>query len=417
VEPDPAPTPTIDVSSDDSDDSGSDEDIPARVDPAKLLNDSLLSGKQSQPAVAKPQPEPEGQDEEMKDAEEQDEDVEMASSHSSPRESRSPVIFNQHITLLKPAAALELPKSAEDVEMESGSDSSSAEDDEEVDEDEKETSSDEKDEDEEETEEKNTIQIPRSSLELPHANSQPARSSGSQKQRKNQLIPSDDESNTQDEIDYQLTSSMYEVHSSSASQEAVKSPPPTQVPTSSIRPTFKIGASLQSLNEKSKNLSSNGKSSSQPGTTGTMANGRWQLKSDDEEETEDEESSSDESSDGEKAAAFAAQLTHAQSIPLPDSDSESRSSDDEDSDSEVQNIRNELAADVARMARTSSQVSSKPYPPTSSSQQQQQPEKEKAAAAAAGKDRSRVAGKDLAMEEKKKRDSKYLNGYKFSQIA
>jgi hypothetical protein len=393
------PPSAIDTSSEGSD---SDEDVPDRLNPAQILNAAIRREATPPAKATKPDPESEEQVDE-----EQEDDVEMTSGQSSPPETRSPVIFSQHVAPLKPVPALELSKNADDAEMQSASEISSSDE-------ESEESSGEPDEedelDEEETErqEASPVQVPQSSINLPRAepNSRSYGSRGKQKQRKNQLSPSssDRDSSTQDAIDYQLTSSMYEADASSPSlgtQKPVKSRP-VPGPSSSQRPTFKIGASLQSLNAV-KNMIGSSQTKTSPAVNGNFpTNSKDGEKSEGESESvEDTESSDSESEDEEEAAdALEAQLSQARTVPLPDSDFDSSS--DEDSEEEYrEKMRKELVTDLAkmsRMARAHGSVAPSPI--------QHQGNKE----------RSRIAGSDILKAEKKKRDNKYLTGYSFSQV-
>jgi hypothetical protein len=391
------PPSAIDTSSEGSD---SDEDVPDKLNPAQILNAAIRREAPPPAKATKPEPESEEQVDE-----EQEEDVEMTSGQSSPPETRSPVIFSQHVAPLKPVPALELSKDADEAEMQSASESSSSDE-------ESEESSGAPDEDdkidEEETGEQKTspIQVPQSSINLPRAepNSWPYGSTGKQKQRKNQLSPSssDRDSSTQDAIDYQLTSSMHEAHASSPSlgtQKPVKSTPVPD-PSSSQRPTFKIGASLQSLNAV-KNMMGSSQTKASPAVNGNFPTKSTDGEGSESESGEDTNSSESESEDEEAAAdALEAQLSQARTVPLPDSDFDSSS--DEDSEEEYrEKMRKELVTDLAKMSRVA-RAQGRVVP----SPKQHQGSKEK----------SRIAGSDILKAEKKKRDNKYLTGYSFSQV-
>lgn len=338
----------------------------------------------------------------------------MESGPSTPPETRSPVVFNHNPPSLKPVPTLELSKSANEVEdegeAESISESSSS--DEESNgssENQEDDEDDDEDEDgnvEEEMDEGESVQVPKSSIELPRAAPNPQSSvrAGKPKQRTSQLSPglSDKESTTQDAIDYQLTSSIYEVHTSSpsrASRPENKAKKPS-VAHSLQRPRFKIGASLTDLNA-AKVVAEQGRAAAQ-----SVANGHRSMKSigsgesGSESESESGDDTDSESEEEAASRAFDAQLSQAQSIPLPTSDEDSSS--DSDSEEEYrETMRNELITDLARMARKTAAVAD-------NAPSLNKPE--------GGKGKSRIAGRDIVKAEKKKRENKYLTGYTFSQV-
>lgn len=373
--------------------------------------------------ASKPEPAPkEKVDEEQHGDEDEDEDgdVEMESRQSTPPETRSPVVFNHHPVALQRVPTLELSKvtdvAEDEAETQSLSDASSADDEsvessEEHDEDEDEV----EDEDEEmidaesEEDDASTVKAPQSSLDLslPQLDSQSTVSGGKLKPRTGRFSPSlsDKESTTQDAIDNQLTSSIFEAHASSPSttaQNRKKTNSPSIVPGSQ-RPKFKIGASLRDLNAAQ---GVSGRSSPVVGQGVVDRHRTMKLMGGDESESESESDSGDDSDDSDEeevtSKAFDAQLSQAQSIPLPESDDDS--SDDSDSDSEKElndSMRSRLVADIAQMT----QKTSSPIRPQSSSSQPQ-----------SSKNKSRIAGRDIVQEEKRKREQKYLTGYTFSQV-
>lgn len=320
----------------------------------------------------------------------------MISRQSTPPDTRSPVIFNKHsAAALAPVPTLELSKAAEE-EVQSADESSSSGE-------ESGESSEEEDEDEElseeaEEEEPSAGQAQPSSLDLPRAqpNSQSSVSSVKQK-RKNQAGPSDRESSTQDAIDFQLTSSLYEARTSSPSRRLQKLATSTPLPSSpsTQRPVFKIGASLAGLNATKDTAGRNQANGVVHGSS--LAKSIEAAQSGSESEESDSASDSESEVEDTAAKAFDAQLSQARAVPLPDSDSDSNS--DEDSEEETkQTMRKELATKIAR--KTGSGW--KGAPGTSKKE--------------GGKEKSRIAGRDIAKAEKKKRENKYLTGYSFSQI-
>jgi hypothetical protein len=364
---------------------------------------------------------------------EQEEDVEMESSQSTPPETRSPVIFNRHPPSLMAVPALELSKSANEVEDEaeaqsedeaSSSDEESNESSEDQDGDEDEDDDDDDDDEDEDvgeaeskTQELPTVQVLNSSLKRPGAQpiSQPSLS-GKPNKHTSQLSPSssDKESTTQAAIDYQLTSSIYEARASSQSQKAQsqnKSKTSSNASTPQ-RPKFKIGASLRDLNA-AKDVGESGRVGTQ-----IMVNPDQGLKSigsegsESESESESEEETGSESDNEEVASkAFEAQLSQAQSVPLPSSDEDSNS-DDGSERKYMDTMRNKLVADLARLARKTSSVG---HEETSGSNMSES-SREKSHKSKSRKDKSRIAGRDIVKAEKKKRENKYLTGYTFSQV-
>ena len=346
--------------------------------------------------------------------EEEKEDLDMESGQSTPPETRSPVVFNHNPPSLKPVPTLELSKPAneaeDEAEAQSVSNASSSDDES------NESSEDQEDDEDgnedgdgvedEEMDEGELVQVPKSSIELPRAppKSQSSVRAGKPQQRTSQLSPglSDKESTTQDAIDYQLTSSIYEAHTSSpsrASRPQNKAKNPSVAP-SAQRPKFNIGASLSDLNA-AKDMAERSRSA-----VHGLANGHGSMKtmgggeSGSESESESGDDTDSESEEEAASKAFHAQFSQAQSVPLPASDDDSSS--DSDSEEEYrETMRNELVADLALMAHKTATIVDERSSPN-------KPE--------GGKDRSRIAGRDIVKAEKKKRENKYLTGYTFSQV-
>jgi hypothetical protein len=339
-----------------SDDDGSDEDIPSRIDPVKLLNVNSLRKNQPTAPTIKSEPK-------VAEDEDEEEDVEMASNHSSSRESRSPVIFNQ-----KPASSMpdlhplpEAAKGIDDEEAQSNNDSSSSEE-----EQAQEASEDESESEDEEVEAKTAVQVPKSSPELSRSQSAgkpstPAMAaSQTQKLRKPVPIssphfPNDLGFNTQDEVDFQLTSSLYEAQSQPS--QGVKSS--SILPPSGSQPRF--GASLQAMN------------SQKPTFTAINAP---------------------------KPAVVP------QKLPIQEeSEEETESSDDEsssDSDAEMANARTDVAAAIQRLGSQAF---------TQSQDSQQNARAANGRFASQGSSQSRKAGKEF----KGNKNSQLLHGYPFGR--
>jgi hypothetical protein len=332
----------------------------------------------------------------------QDEDVEMTSGQSTPPETRSPVVFNHQPAGLASVPTLELskdPAKDDDEDIQSASEASSSDEG-------SDKSSEDEDEDVEDDEEDEKIDRLGSEepLQLQHG-PQPTMPVGKTIHQKSQLSPSlsDKESTTQDAVDCQLTSSIYEAYTSNSSQN-LQSQNKTKTASSrpsSQRPRFKIGASLRDLN------AAQGMAEKRRVSTQTAVNGnRTSRPAEDEDNRSESESESgadtDSESDDEGAAskALEEQLLQARSIPLPDSDDDS-SSDSESEDEFTENMRNELVADLARMAQKSAS---------------QRSSVSKSSQGESVKDKTRIAGRDIVKAEKKKRENKYLTGYAFSQV-
>lgn len=396
VEP---PQATEEQSSDDEE-----EDIPSRVtnglDSVSLLNNTINPRRQ----VALPKnsdPLPEDQDDE-------DEDDEMASNTSSPIDSRSPVIFNYNTPPQIPELP-PLPKPAhpiDDEETQSLDDSLAEEVDEEDPED---------DLDESEPEDlhpaKPTIQVPQSSPDLPRTNTAtksllapPNARAASQRQvpKQRKMFPTytspssiDSGFNTQDEVDFQLTSSLYEARFQSS--QPVRSTPVLPSSSQVIQPSFTVGASLQSLNKKKPAIESSVSKSLMKPTL-------HEDESSEEDEDSDSDSGSDSGSEEETVPSrFIDQKSQVKKAALSSSESSSEDDDDEELD-DIAVHRAELVSVIANAEKQYSHSSPNSIrgpagrlASHSSSQNQSQ---------------SRKAGHEL---KTKKISDKYLTGYSFSQ--
>lgn len=343
----------------DSSDSDSEEDIPARVSPAKLAKSTSLSSKPSLAKTVTAEPE------QSEDEDEIDED-ETQSQNSSTRDSRSPVVFSQNAETSKPVQA----------QQDQGPESSSEEEESDEDDEEEVTEPTPKakakgnvimdneeeegsEESESESEDEGTeVQVPKSSPPiLPVA--RPTKVSAPKPNQANTSKTSitEEEMSTQDEIDQQLTSSMFEVRST-ANSSAVPS-------SSSIRPPqLKYGASLTSLNtNKPLYGSSVGKPSAAARSSQlsrvNVDEGSESESESEEESDDDTTSSSDEEEDIKKPNSRPIGTVTAKKSKPAASESDDSSSEDssEESVDEETRVRNEVAAQIASMANGDSQIS------------------------------------------------------------
>ncbi|RDL40068.1 uncharacterized protein BP5553_00047 [Venustampulla echinocandica] len=369
--PPPGRASAVEISSDDSE-----EDVPAKVSPAKAAATVLRTHSKS-PAT----PDPASEDE-------QDDDEEMASNPSSARESRSPVVFSQHprhFDRTKPQrstsqesdrdsesedktsdSAEESDVAHEDVEDESEEDVEMAEVSEGASEEEDGASelNDDSGENEETAEVSQGTSDEESEVAEGASSTVPKSSPPVLPVQRHSVVPgpkisnhpkskdhiADERSDTQEEIDQQLTSSMYE-----ARPRGLSSSPPNAPSSTASRPTIKFGASLQSLNSKKpifgSSTTNSGVKSSQS-LQKTLAHA-----SDSEEESEeesDEDSSSSEEEDNPQTKYVAPASTPASKSGRPahtsdsdDSDSNDSSDSDSGSSDETTRMRNQLAAQIA----------------------------------------------------------------------
>jgi hypothetical protein len=364
----------------DSSDSDSEEDIPARVSSVKLAKPTSLSSKLALPTVAAAKPEQsESEDEEI------DED-ETQSHNSSIRDSRSPVIYSQHTnTDPVPVLGLPLPRLESGSEKEDSYKESSGDDSDESEEDDKpypkwksteiemkpgeeEESEDSEsevqdaemeDNEEEESEESEAesenegteVQVPKSSPPiLPAAKTAKVSAPEPSQANHSKASITPEELSVQDEIDQQLTSSMYEARSI-VNSSAVST-------SSGIRPAFKVGASLSVLNSAKKPLGSNATKSLTAARSFQSPKTNGDEGSDSEEEEEEEEESDEDStssSDDEPNKPIASKVA----VKSQPNATYSDSSDDESSESEDAKTKaqKELAAMIEGLANGNSQVS------------------------------------------------------------
>lgn len=372
----PEPNSAVEISSDDSE-----EDVPAKVSPTKVVATESPTHRKSPPAS------------ESASEYEQDEDDEMASNPSSARESRSPVVFSQHprhFNCTKPQlsvsqesdsdsesegktndSAEESEASNEDVEEredESEEDENAAEEDVEMaeasdavsegaeasDENEEaaEASTGTSDEESEVAEDAN-VKVPKSSPPILPVQSQSLQLPGPKPSNhpKSKDHVTDERSDTQEEIDQQLTSSMYE-----AGPRGLSNSPPNAPSSTASRPTIRFGASLQSLNSAKPIF---GSSTTNRGASGSQSLQKTLAQMSDSDEESEEESDDDSSSSEEEDGPRSKHATSAPTAALQkkkpgnvsddDSDSDDSSDSDSDSPDEAATMREQLAAQIADM--------------------------------------------------------------------
>lgn len=410
-------TDTIVISDSSNSDSGSDEDIPARVSPAKSAKSTFLWSKQAVPVTLAAKPE---------QSEDEDEEIgedETQSHNSSIRDSRSPVVYSQHAkTESIPALRLPSPQLESNSEKENHEKETSGDDSEEDslptpkskakvaemkdEEEESEHSESEveeskaaaqgvdmKDDEVEESSvesgsesegEGTEVQVPKSSPPiLPTAKSSKVTSPKPSQANNSKDSITSEEMNIQDEIDQQLTSSVYEARSTVTS---------STVPASSaIRPAIRVGASLSSMNSSKQLLASTSTKPLTPARGSQPAKVNMDEGSSDSEEEEDSDEEPASSSDEEPSKPMAAKVATKSQPKVAYSDS----SGEESSESEDEQVKagKELMAQLANMANGNSQVSL-PSPKAYRSLTQQE-------------------GKKYGKKGEKKVD-KYLTGQKFS---
>lgn len=222
-------------------------------------------------------------------------------------------------------------------------------------------SSDAESEDEEET--KPATRVPKSSPPVPAART-PETKTSITKLKNSKEFSRTDRSNTQDQVDHQLTSSMYEVRSSQSNTPTPKPPASTQARPPSIR----FGASLTNLHQKRLSLGGSSQIKTPIGRTGQLQSKLSQTGDDEDSESSDEDSDAD-SSDGDipaKApaatqAGVAGSWASSALQPTKPKDKDSNDDDESDNDSpddsadekdeEAQRSRagDELAAQVAAL--------------------------------------------------------------------
>ncbi|KAH8645991.1 hypothetical protein BGZ60DRAFT_424715 [Tricladium varicosporioides] len=356
--PKKAPAPVVVVSSDD----GSEEDIPAVVSPERVAKNSARRKSSPSPvtkSIAQPEPKGESEEEESEeDEDEEDEDAEMTSTRSSERDSRSPPVFNKHREqeIARPKKSKAEPESESSSEDDADDESEdvtnksyppSLQQERQVEEgesEEEEGSSGDVDEDEDvEMAEATPPELPahkRKGNVLNPASSSLLNGLNSKDHT------TDESQDTQEEINQQLTSSVYEARASMKSTSPV---PNTS--SAAPRPTFKVGASLKSLNAKKQNISrTNGVKTQAARRTVLIDASMSGSEEESESESESESSPEEDLPNTHPPPISSAGPTSAQK-PKHTSDSSSDSSSGSDPESESENettrARRALVAQVA----------------------------------------------------------------------
>ncbi|KAH7417366.1 hypothetical protein BKA64DRAFT_636736 [Cadophora sp. MPI-SDFR-AT-0126] len=394
----------VEISSDDSE-----EDIPSRSTPKKQPL-GLHYPESSKVAVIPATEEDSSDDEEVEPAKEVDAD-ETQSHNSSPRDSRSPVIFSQHPRSTNSVKA----RNYEPPETDSGSESEADDDEDDEDQDDEDSdledeltsmprnelvddeaeegtsssgSEDSKDDEEENEDEDEEVEVPNSSPPVlpPHKHQASPKPAGINSSKESL---SDEGHNTQDEIDQQLTSSLYEAHSTIPASSAIVYPPSS---SAAPRPAMKIGVSLSSLSKSKSMLATSSAIKPVVGRSGQRT-----LQNMEDEDSEESEESDDESSDGSEFEEPKS-TQKAKSPARRDASSDSDSSGDSDSDSEGEDarrkIRDELALQIAGVKGNENLNLLSPKVYKTSTQQQD-----------TGKERKKKA---------EKKTDKYVSGYHFN---
>ncbi|PMD39487.1 hypothetical protein L207DRAFT_512549 [Hyaloscypha variabilis F] len=364
----------LEDSSNSSSDSDSEEDIPAKVNPAKSAKPHSQSLRPALPATVVTKPEVSKSEEE----EEIDED-ETQSHNSSTRDSRSPVIYSQHMTTKSvPNLRLPSPQRESRPEKES-SDSDSSE-----------SSSDDEEEDDESTPKPKAKDVEMNDADEESEDSESdadAQKAVTQDVQMKDAKEEEDSVESESESESESEGMEVQIPKSSppivpaAKSAKVSAPKPSQannilstanssaVPSSSaIRPTFKVGASLSSMNSSKLLYKSTPVKPLTPARSSQPTKVNMDQGSDSEEEEESDENSTF-SSDEEPSKPTATKIaTKSQpKATYPDSsDSDSSESDDE------KGARNELTVMIANLANGNSQVSvPSPKAYRSSTQQQE----------------------------------------------
>ena len=334
------------------DEDNDDLDGPNRIDPVQALNTSLRS-----PAKPKSEPELKSQEQDDDDDEDEDEegeDVEMQDIQSNRSSSRSPVVFNSH-TICGKAEPTKLEKSASSTSDESNDENESVDDESS---DSEAEASDNIGDDEDRT---TTAPVHQSSPpSLPATKATVDISSGEKLSQSKNFTMSpgssgNDSFNTQDEVDFQLTSSMFEV-----SSNAVKSTP---IPIPSSSNAARPKSSFASLSSLAKNFIVGRSSSKTSGKSQPL-----KLAGNNNEDSEDEsneESDSDSSSNSDKEPELSQSLPISKETRTPatdsdESDSDSGSGSDNESEDNEEIARKELSAQIAKMV-SDSQASTQSY--------------------------------------------------------
>ncbi|KAE9381118.1 hypothetical protein N431DRAFT_358841 [Stipitochalara longipes BDJ] len=362
------PEKVIDLVDSSSSDSDSEEDIPARVSPAKSAKSRPLSLKPILPAIVATKPEA------TKDEEEEVDEDETQSHNSSTRDSRSPVIYSQH-TATKPVPNLRLPSpqrksSSEEEDSDSDSSESTSEEDDEP-------TPKPKSKDVEMKDVEDGSEDSESETEAPKAMAQEVEMKDTEDEDSEESSSDSDDEGTEIQVPKSsppvlpaAKSAKVSAPQASQSNNIRSSANSSAVPSSSAtRPTFKVGASLSSMNS-SKLLY--GSTPAKP-LTPARSSQRAKVNMEQESESEEEEESEDDATSSSDEQPSKPVATKVATKPQPKATkSDSSDSDSSDSEDEKTRARNELTAMIAGLANGESQgslLSPKAY--RSSTQQQE----------------------------------------------
>ncbi|PVH85812.1 hypothetical protein DL98DRAFT_511347 [Cadophora sp. DSE1049] len=380
VEPEPKQPSDVEVSSDDSE-----EDIPSRPTPKKQPL-GLRYLENSKAAVTPASEEDSSDDEEVEPAKEVDED-ETQSHNSSPRDSRSPVIFSQHPRSTDAVKA----RNSEPLESDSGSESEADDED------------DEDQDDEDSDAEEGPKSTPRNKFVDDEAEDGTS-SSGSEDDEDAEEGDEDEDEEVEVEVPnssppvlpphkHQASpkpTGINSTHSTIPASSAIVYPPTS---SAAPRPAMKVGVSLSSLSKSKSMLAT---SSAIKPVVGRSGQRTLQNMADDDSEESEEESDEDSSDDSEFEAPKSTQK--AKSPARRDASSDSDSSGNSDSDSEGEDarkkIRDELALQIAGVKGNENLNLLSPKLYKTGTQQQD-----------TGKERKKKA---------EKKTDKYVSGYHFN---
>lgn len=380
AEPEPKQPTDVEVSSDDSE-----EDIPSRPSPKK--QPLGLRYPENSNVIATPDEEEDSSDDGgVEPAKEIDED-ETQSQNTSPRDSRSPVIFSQHPRSTDTVRAY----NSEPHRSDSGSESEADDED------------DEDQDDEDSDIEKEPRSTPRNKFVDDEAEDGSS-NSGSEDDEDAEAGDEDEDEEVEVEVPnssppvlpphrHQASpqpAGLNSTHSTIPASSAIVYPPTSSaVP----RPAMKVGVSLSSLSKSKSMLAT---SSAIKPVAGRSGQRTLQAMDDDGSEESEEESDDDSSDDSELEAPKSTQMakTPARRDDSSDSDSSGNSNSDSEGEEARKKIRDELALQIAGVKGNENLNLLSPKLYKTSTQQQD-----------TGKDRKKKA---------EKKTDKYVSGYHFN---
>lgn len=354
---------------DSSDDS--EEDIPAQRSSQNQLSGRRGTKKARQVRKASPNQDASSSDEDVDKEKGPDEDE--TQSHDS-RESRSPVVFTQHPNLAESI----VPRRSASLDSYDGSEFQLDADEQDQDDSDMEDNrtprarippmTDEageaedsdaaagKEEEEDEGDERAEDHDPHSSPVLPpHKYIVKASSKPVEQALSNCKDSSSEGYNTQDEIDQQLTSSLYEARSKTPASSAIVYPPTSSLAS---KPSLKVGVSLTSMSRNKSMLATSSAIQPQKGRrSGPRA--LLQANGEDSEDSEEESNSdSSGSSDAETQAVGQSTKFKASAQAAVYSDSESNSDSEDEEERQARKARDELSKEIAGLKKSDNGISS-----------------------------------------------------------